>query len=45
MLSDPKKVNLRAIGAPEEKSSNVQAQAGSVPGVLEHGERGGQFKM
>lgn len=45
MLGDSKKVNLRAIGAPEEESSNVQAQVGSVPGVLEHGGRGGQFKM
>lgn len=40
MLGDSK-VNLRATGAPEEESSPVQAQVGSVPGVLEHGgERG-----
>lgn len=45
MLGDSKKVDLRAIGAPEEESSIVQAQVGSVPGVLEHGGRKGKFKM
>lgn len=43
MLGDSK-VNLRATGAPEEESSPVQAQVGSVPGVLEHGGEGGSLR-